>query len=198
MPRDLDACAAIIAAGITRQVDAGRVNERYFINNCAVAMEPLVTIENIEMTRFSGTVRYLVALVKSLLKLQAWQMDISWDDGGYSGPAYLLSVCNGPRTGGFYMAPDAKIDDGLFDFVFAPKVPKRTVISILLRLFIKTHIFHPAVTYGKSKRLSLTSVPGTPIHADGEVIARSETAVSFEILPNRVTLLGQCKKITIQ
>lgn len=190
LPRPLPACATIIASEHTRSIDVGRVNAHYFINNSAVAMEPMVTIENIRMKRFSGELRYVAALVRALIRLQAWQMAITWDGGGYTGPTYLLSVCNGPRTGGFYMAPLAKFDDGLFDFVFAPEVSKLSVVHILLRLFRKTHIEHPAVTYGKTRRLQLTSQPGTPIHADGEVIGEAETAVNYELLPRKVTLLA--------
>ena len=189
LPRDLMACARLFVSGKTRQIDAGRVNERFFINNCAMAMEPMVTIENIKMARFSGTLRYVVALVKALVKLQAWQMKIEWDEGSFEGPAYLLSVCNGQRTGGFYMAPEAVVDDGFFDIVFAPEVPKRTVLEILMRLFNKSHIHHPIVMYGKTRRIVLISNPGTPIHADGEVFTKSETAVTCQILPGKITLL---------
>jgi diacylglycerol kinase (ATP) len=189
LPRDLNAAAQIIAAGQMRQIDAGRVNDYFFINNCAVAMEPMITIENIRMKRLSGELRYVVALVKGLIKLKAWQMQVRWDDGGHDGPAYLLSVCNGPRTGGFYMAPDAAVDDGLFDFVFAPEVPKLTVLTILVKLFRKTHIFHPQVVYGRTRHIHITSSPGTPIHADGEIIAEAATQIEYQILPGKLTLL---------
>jgi diacylglycerol kinase (ATP) len=189
LPRDLGEAAQIITAGRTRQIDAGRVNDHFFINNCAVAMEPMITLENIRMKRLSGELRYVVALLRGLVKLRAWDMQIRWDDGGHDGPAYLLSVCNGPRTGGFYMAPDAVVDDGLFDFVFAPQVPKLTVIHILLKLFRKTHIFHPDVVYGRTRHLSIRSRPGTPIHADGEIIAEAATQIEYDILPGKLTLL---------
>ena len=130
------------------------------------------------------------ALVKGIFKLKAWQMQISWDGGGYDGPAYLLSVCNGPRTGGFQMAPEAQFDDGLYDIVFVPEVPKRTVVAVLLKLMKGEHIHHPAVTYTRTAQITLTSEPGTPIHADGEVFAESLTAVSYHILPGKVTLLA--------
>ena len=138
LPRDLVAAAQVVASGNTHQIDAGRVNDHFFINNCAVAMEPLITLENIRMKRLSGELRYVVALLRGLVKLKGWQMQVRWDDGGHDGSVYLLSVCNGPRTGGFYMAPQATVDDGLFDFVFAPEVPKLTVLSILIKLFRKT------------------------------------------------------------
>ena len=193
LPRALEAGAQVIAAGHTRQIDAGQINlngrVHYFVNNSAVAMEPLVTLENIKMTRLSGELRYMVALVRGLIKLRAWQMHIAWDGGVYEGPAYLLSICNGPRTGGFYMAPDARMNDGLFDFVFAPEVPKWTVLAVLFRLLRQTHIQHPKITYARTTHLTITSQPGTPIHADGEILDESATAVAYEILPGKVTLL---------
>lgn len=189
LPRDLNAVAKLIAAEHTRQIDVGRVNNHFFINNCAVAMEPMITLENIRMKRLSGELRYVVALLRGLIKLKAWQMQLRWDNGGHDGPTYLLSVCNGPRTGGFYMAPDATVDDGLFDFVFAPQVPKLTVLNILVKLFGKTHIHHPQVVYGRTRHISITSQPGTPIHADGEIIAEAATHIEYMILPGKLTLL---------
>ncbi len=196
IPLSLVLAAQTIAAGHTRQIDAGVITgswgnaPRYFVNNSAVAMEPMITLENIRMKRLSGEIRYLVALVKGILKLKAWQMHITWDGGGYDGPAYLLSVCNGPRTGGFQMAPEAKFDDGLYDFVFAPEVPKRTVVAVLLKLMRGEHIHHPVVTYQRTAQITLTSEPGTPIHADGELFTESATAVAYHILPGKVTLLA--------
>ncbi len=189
LPSDLDACAQIISASNTRQIDVGQVNNHFFINNSAIAMEPMVTLENIRMTRLSGEIRYVVALIKAIIKLKAWQMQISWDGGEYKGPTYLLSVCNSPRTGGFNMAPGAELDDGLFDFVFAPEVSKVKVMAILGRLLRGTHIHHPQVTFGRTSQLMITSEPGTPIHADGEIVSESATAVSYQILPGKITLL---------
>lgn len=189
LPRHLNEAVQVIAAGQTRQIDAGQINDHFFINNCAVAMEPLITLENIRIKRLSGELRYMVALIKGLIKLKAWQMQVHWDDGSYEGPTYLLSVCNGPRTGGFYMAPDASVDDGLFDFVFAPELPKLSVLAILVKLFRKTHVFDPRVTYGRTRHISITSQPGTPIHADGEIIAEAATHIKYKILPGKLTLL---------
>lgn len=190
LPRKLWECAEVIAKGKTRQVDAGQVNDHYFDNNCAVAMEPMVTIENEKMTRLSGNIRYIAALAKALLNLKAWQMQIEWQDGRYDGPTYLLSVCNSPRTGGlFYMSPPARMDDGLFDFVLLPEVPKTTVLALLPRLFKGSHIHHPRVFHGRSPFLRITSNPGTPIHADGEVLAHAAANVHYHILPGKITLL---------
>jgi YegS/Rv2252/BmrU family lipid kinase len=190
-PRGLAEAVAIIAAGQTRQVDAARVNERYFANNCALAMEPMVTIENVKIKRLAGNSRYLVALVRALIKLKAWQMYVRWDEGEIVGPTLLLSVCNSPRTGGvFLMAPPARMDDGLLDFVYAPAMSRARILTILPRLFSGSHLQHPLVRHGRTRRLLVESSPGTPIHADGEVIAEAETRVEYEILPQKLTLLS--------
>jgi YegS/Rv2252/BmrU family lipid kinase len=189
LPPTIEAAARVIAAGRTRRIDAGQVNNRYFINNSAAAMEPMVTLENIKMKRLSGEIRYVVALLRALARLKPWQMRLTWDGGGYAGPAYLLSVCNSPRTGGFMMAPGALLDDGQLDMVFAPQVSKGTVISILLKLMRGEHVHHPAVTFRRVTAIDLTSVPGTPLHSDGEIFTEAAEGVSYRVLPGKVTLL---------
>mgnify|MGYP001248768892 CR=1 FL=1 len=189
LPGTIGESVRVIAAGKTRRIDAGQVNDRFFINNSAAAMEPMVTIENIKMTRLSGEIRYIVALLRALVKLKPWQMKLAWDGGGYEGPAYLLSVCNSPRTGGFMMAPGAELDDGLLDMVFAPEVSKGSVISILLKLMQGKHIHHPAVTFRRITAIDLTSTPGTPLHSDGELFAETAETVSYRVLPGKVSLL---------
>jgi len=189
LPDTIGESVRVIAAGKTRRIDAGQVNDRFFINNSAAAMEPMVTIENIKMTRLSGEIRYIVALLRALVKLKPWQMKLVWDGGGYEGPAYLLSVCNSPRTGGFMMAPGAELDDGQLDMVFAPEVSKGSVISILLKLMQGKHIHHPAVTFRRITAIDLTSTPGTPLHSDGELFAETAETVSYRVLPGKVTLL---------
>lgn len=189
LPDTVEESVRVIAAGRTRQIDAGQVNDRYFINNSAAAMEPMVTMENIKLTKLSGEIRYIVALVRALAKLKPWTMRLEWDGGGYEGQAYLLSVCNSPRTGGFMMAPGAVLDDGLLDMVFAPQVSKGAVISILLKLMRGQHIHHPAVTFRRVTAIDLTSAPGTPLHSDGELFTESAERVSYRVLPGKVTLL---------
>jgi YegS/Rv2252/BmrU family lipid kinase len=193
IPRNVEQVAAMIAAGKTRQIDVGRIwsdehGDHFFDNNCALAMEPLVTLENIRMKRLSGTPRYVVALIKALFRLKAWQMQISWDGGSYEGPTYLLSVCNGPRTGStFMMSPPALLDDGLFDVVLIPEVPMTTVLRLLPRLFKGSHITQPEVTWFRSSQLTIHSEPGTPIHADGEMLAERARHVEYTLLPGKLT-----------
>jgi diacylglycerol kinase (ATP) len=194
LPRDIAESIDTIAAGHTIPIDAGRVSldgeSYYFDNNCAIAMEPMVTLEHIRMTRTSGNIRYVLALIKAMAKLKAWHFDLHWDNGEYSGPAFLLSVCNGSRTGGLFpMAPDALMDDGLFDFVLAPDIGKAKIPYLLARLFRGTHIHDPQVTYARTSQLEVICDPPTPVHADGEMLGESARHIEYEIVPGIITLL---------
>lgn len=190
LPDSVTEAFAVIKAGHTRQIDAGKVNDRYFINNSAIAMEPTVTLESWKIQRLSGETRYIVALIRALARLSAWQMDVIWDDDQFQGPAYLLSVCNSKRTGGFTMAPGAEIDDGELDIVIAKEVPKRTFVQMLLQLLQGKHTEHDQVIFTRVTKISITTDPGTPVHADGEVFSTSETDFEYSILPGKVTLFS--------
>jgi diacylglycerol kinase (ATP) len=189
LPGTVPEAIEVIRAGHTRQIDAGKVNERYFINNSAIAMEPTVTMESWKIKRMAGEARYLVALARALTRLSAWFLEVAWDGSQFRGPAYLLSVCNSERTGGFTMAPGARIDDGMLDFVIVPEVPKVTFLHLLLRLLQGKHTSHEKVTFARMTGMMITSDPGTPVHADGEVFSTSETRFIYSILPAKVTLL---------
>lgn len=190
LPSRVEKAAQVIAQGHTRQIDAIKVNDRFSINNSGLAMEPMVTLENIRMTRLSGEIRYIVALLKVIVKMTAWQMRVHWDNGQYEGPVYLLSICNSPRTGGFKIAPGAEIDDGQFDIVLAPELPKTTVLYLLIKLMQGTMVEDERVTFVRSTRLSVASQPGTPAHTDGEIISESLTQVDYQMLPGKVTLIS--------
>ena len=109
----------------------------------------------------------------------------------YEGPIYLLSIANTPRTGGVFMvSPEASMDDGLFDFVFAPVLPKAQVLALLPRLLNGSHIHHPKVVSGRTTQMHISSQPRTPIHADGEIISEGATTIDYRILPGKITLLS--------
>ena len=108
LPRDLFAAAQVIAAGKTRRMDVGYVNGFYFANNSAIGLEPYITLVQQRITWIKGMLRYLVAAVRGIWDNPQWTAKIEWDDGKYEGPALLVTVGNGPRTGGvFFMAPHA-------------------------------------------------------------------------------------------
>jgi diacylglycerol kinase (ATP) len=184
-----DACRAILA-GHTRIIDVGCVNGRFFDNNSAVGLEPMVSITQMAMKRVKGTPRYVLAALKTILNHEPWHMRLAWDDGEYEGPVALVSVGNTCRTGGaFWMTPHAEPDDGYLDFVFAGKLGRLKLLRLLPATFDGSHVERPEITYARTTRLTIECEPSTPIQADGELFDLSATHVEYTILPGRLQVI---------
>lgn len=190
LEKEVAGACRVIQAGHVRTVDVGLVNGRYFDNNSAVGLEPVVTITQAGMKRLKGAPRYVVAALKAILGHRPWRMRLAWDDGEYEGPVTLVSVGNARRTGGaFWMTPRAELDDGLLDFVFAGGLGRLKLLRLLPTTFDGSHIEHSEVSYARTTRLTIECDPPTPIQADGEVFETAATRVEYTILPGRLRVI---------
>ena len=190
LERDVEAVCRVILAGHTRTVDVGCVNGRYFDNNSAVGLEPMVTIAETAMQRVKGTPRYILAALKAILGHKPWQARLVWDDGEYEGPIALVSVGNTRRTGGaFWMTPCAEPDDGRLDFVFAGGLGRVKLLLLLPTTFDGSHVQRPEVTYTRTTHLTIECDRPTPIQADGELFELSATRIEYRVLPGRLRVI---------
>jgi len=190
LEKDIEAACRAILAGRTRAVDVGCVNGRYFDNNSAIGLEPMVTITQAAMRRIKGTPRYVLAALKTILNHKPWNVRLAWDDGEYEGPVALVSVGNTRRTGGaFWMTPRAEPDDGLLDFVFARKAGRLRLLRLLPTTFDGSHIEQPEVTYTRTTHLTIECDLPTPIQADGELFELSATEIEYTVLPGRLQVI---------
>ena len=190
LEKEVDAACRVIQAGYMRIIDVGCVNGRFFDNNSAVGLEPMVSITQVAMKRIKGTPRYVLAALKTILSHRPWYMRLTWDDGEYEGPSTLVSVGNTRRTGGvFWMTPRAEVDDGYLDFVFAGDLGRLKLLRLLPTTFDGSHIDRPEITYARTTRLTIECDPPTPIQADGELLDLSATRIEYTILPGRLLVI---------
>jgi diacylglycerol kinase (ATP) len=90
----------------------------------------------------------------------------------------MLSVLLGRREGGFVLAPDAQLDDGLFDYVHTGDLSRLEVLRFLPRLALAgPPKNHPKVRLGRCRRFVLQSPTALTVHIDGEFFAQPEDDV---------------------
>ena len=192
LPLDLEKAAKVIAAGKTLPLDVCKANDRYFVNNSAIGLEPYVTTIQQEIKWLKGIPRYLVAALKGIFHHATWQARVEWDDGEYEGPLSLISVGNAPRTGGlFYMAPHADPFDGKLTAVLAYKK------SALSTLLVLPKAMSPEGTFVQSegiREIHATYIRiclerPSPAHCDGELFAEEVKELTYGILPGRLNVL---------
>ena len=190
LEKEVETACRVTLAGHTRTIDVGCANGRYFDNNSAVGLEPMVTVTQAAMKRVKGTPRYVLAALKTILTHKPWHMRFAWDDGEYEGPATLVSVGNTRRTGGmFWMTPRAEVDDGYLDFIFTEGMGRLAVLCLLPKTFDGRHVEDPRVQYARTTCLTIECDPPTPIHADGELFELSATHIEYTILPGRLPVI---------
>jgi diacylglycerol kinase family enzyme len=115
-------------------------------------------------------------------------MDLTLDNRErWSVPTLMLSVLVGLREGSFVMAPRARLDDGLLDYVQAESLSRWEVLRFLPRLALwGPPTDHPKLRQGRCQQLSVCSAAPLTVHVDGEFFSRPQDNVrslAIHVLP---------------
>ena len=103
----------------------------------------------------------------------------------------LLTVGNGARHGGgFWICPDARIDDGVLDMCACDALGTAGILRTLPLTLKGRHTGESCVRMRSARRIVITSPDPLPIHADGEIVAEDAHEVEIEVCPGRLMLLG--------
>jgi diacylglycerol kinase (ATP) len=123
---------------------------------------------------------YFYSIFATLSKLESVPVKVTLDGQQvFDGPSLLVSIQNGPRTGGsFLFAPDAKVDDGLLDIVIAGNFGRLGTLGILPKVLKGTHVGHPKIKILRGKEIRLEWSRARPGHMEGEFL---EPATIFDI-----------------
>ncbi len=192
LPTNLAQAARVIAAGRTRLMDLGKLNDRYFVNNSAAGLEPYVTIKHEKIQWIKGMARYLVAAVQAIMDKPEWQGNVKWDEKEYSGKFSLISVGNGRRTGGFYMTPHADPFDGKLTFAFGYRNTRLGLFQALPRAFNEdkgSYVEMEGMNEVHAMRISIHLDMPSPAHTDGELLPEWIQDFEYEILPKCLNII---------
>jgi diacylglycerol kinase (ATP) len=174
---------------------------RYFDNTVGIGFDGLVTEEVRKVKFLRGLALYLPVVLKTVfLSYQPARSRIEYELNG-SSPAQtqvgqmqktvlMATICNGGREGGgFYIAPDAKNDDGLLDLCVAENIPRLQILGMVPQFMQGTHVDKPIVTMLRSKRVLITSPDPLIAHADGEMLCTQAHRIECEIVPQALRIV---------
>jgi len=190
LPLALEEAVKVIAAGKTCLMDVCQVNDRFFVNNAAVGLEPTITVIQQEMVWAKGTLRYLLAALRGILRNPKWQAELEWEGGSYRGPVSLVTVGNGAVTGGmFYMTPHADLLDGKLTFVHAFRRTRLEMLKTLPKTMKPgegSYVELEGVYEIHTPWLRVHLDKPSPAHADGEIFSTAIQDLHYSILPARL------------
>ena len=193
IPTDLNEAAKVIKAGKTRAIDLGKLNDRFFANNSAAGLEPYVTTKHEKIHNIKGIARYLLAAVQAIMDKPEWRGEVKWDGGEYNGPLTLVSIGNGPRTGGlFFMAPHALLDDGKLTFAYGYRKTRLGMFIALPRAMKPgkgSYVEMDGMYEVECTRLTIHLDHPSPAHTDGELFPQFIQDFEYSIQPGRLKMI---------
>jgi len=171
--------------GTIRPVDIGLVeNERgrrvYWDNTLGIGFDATVTIRSHTLPVLRGFLMYLTAVLQTIaFNHEAPRLDITTDQERWIEETMMLVICNGPREGGgFLVAPDAVVDDGLFHYAAITKVSRPMMLRLVPEVMNGTHGRFEQIRMGTLRKMKLQADAPLRIHIDGEIFAGFGTDVS--------------------
>jgi YegS/Rv2252/BmrU family lipid kinase len=168
--------------------------QEYFDNTTGIGFDAVVTIRSHRLPVVRGFLMYLTAVIQTiLLNHNAIAMQIETEDQKWAQSNLLLTMCNGPREGGgFMIAPEAKIDDGILHYAMIKSVSRPMMFRLIPEVMNGTHGRFQQVVLGSCKKMTVRADRPMYIHSDGEIYSGFGTdvrQVTFEALPGALKVV---------
>lgn len=184
----LAAALEISQNGQSKRVDVGMAGGRHFLSVLGVGFPAQVADESNRLKWLRGHLAFIVAIYKALWKMKPVAMEIELDNQILSQDCTSVLVLNTPFTGGgLQFAPDAKVDDGLFDIVVVGKIGKLDLMANFPRVYTGSHLKHPSFSLFKAASVDIRTEVPTAKMLDGDVCGG--TPVKARILPRSLKVV---------
>ncbi len=188
IPMDLVKALDVIVKGKTVLIDSGKINSHPFFCTAGIGFDALIAHKFAESTE-RGFVTYFKTSVKEFINYKPINYSITVDGNKIETPAFLITVANAGQWGNdVYIAPAAKLNDGLFHLSILKPFPFLTFPIFGIKLFSKkVHTFK----YLESiigKKIVIEFENELPAHYDGEPLL-AKGKVSIEMFPLSLNII---------
>jgi len=191
IPHRFEDAVEVARAGRLRTVDVGRATYAgpageacaHFANFAGAGISGGIAARANRTTKvLGGKVSFFWATLAVFSRWQPSEMTITID--GVERHARLLEALamNGDFTaGGMWVAPEASLEDGVFDVVLIGEFSKAEFATTFPKIYRGRHVTHAKVEIVRARELMVDAPEALPIVLDGE--QPGTTPVRFELLP---------------
>lgn len=186
--RDIDKAVQMLNTAKVQTIDCGRLNGKPFVNLAGIGFDGFVA-KQMKDSIWRGFIAYFFKSVKAGLTYTPRVCTIETEDRSITKKCFVITVANGPMYGySFQIAPDAKLDDGLFSVVIFKDVPRWQYFAAVPSS-LKGKIYEAGfVEHYTARRIKVASEGINFVHIDGESI-ELEGDLEFEMVPKALKVL---------
>lgn len=184
----------VIDIGVVNYTHEGQATRRYFINEADVGFGAEVVLCSKDFPNNLGRninyAPFIVSAARSIFSYRNKLLNICMDDQPeYQQLCAILVVSNGSYyAGGMYVAPHARIDDGLLNLMTIGDVEIAEFIKLWIMSYEGQHVKNDKVTLQTAVTVSVKSADKALVEADGELLG--ECPASFSIIPSALTVIA--------
>lgn len=190
-PRSGKRVGAFLASARPRRIDVGEVNGRIFLNAAGVGIDGYVAERVIAAARVVGpTLGYFVGALHGIATFSPRRMRITIDGDVREGPHMMVAACNGTHFGsGMRVAPDAKVDDGVFDVIVGGDLSKMESVAALGKIYRGTHVNGTTIVAIRATSVDVELPEPLTAQIDGEI--ERTAGLRMRLRPLALTVLGR-------
>lgn len=185
---------AVIDTGSARfKSQDGKEQERYFLNigDFGIGGEVVRSVNQNRQKRKTSS--YLRCMVSTFFSYTQKKLRIHIDDEQIPDDDYLIgAIANGRIFGkGMKFAPQARVDDGLFDIVLVKGMKALEFFKNAWRIYNGSHLSHPKISLYRGLRVDVQALDKDQdvlIELDGEQLGT--LPASFELIPRNIVVKG--------
>lgn len=170
-------------------VDVGKVNDLYFLNCCSFGIDAEIghNAGLMKEKRIPRSQIYNASIAYTFVKYKFKEVEFILNDTKKSGEYTIVTIMNGKAYGGGWtMAPNANISDGLFDIYFVDRISKASIPGLLMKVMKGTHEESPHVHKRMADRIKFRTLQNVIVQADGETLFDNE--FDIKLLKHEITI----------
>ncbi|MCZ0702896.1 diacylglycerol kinase (ATP) [Natronobacillus azotifigens] len=170
LPKNINKAVEVILTDKTKALDVGRVNGHYFVNIAGGGKLTEVSYEvPSKLKTVLGQLAYFIKGIELLPMLHPIHTKIEYDGNLFEEEIMLFLVANTNSVGGFEkLAPEAKMDDGLFDLLVLKKTNMAEFVRIISALTRGNHFDDPKVFHARAREIKIHTDEKMQLNIDGE------------------------------
>ena len=185
------AACDVLAQGREQAIDVADVNGRAYLGIASSGLDSDAG-DLANATKLRAKLGQLVYVYATLRAVRAWRpahWEVVLDGEPRSFTGYSVAVCNsGVFGGGMYLAPDARLDDGILDVVMIGDIPKRKYLGSLPKVFNGTHLLEPGVELVQAREVAFHADRPFTAYADGDPIG--DLPLTVRVLPGSLRVVA--------